>query len=79
MCLTGRGSYLNRLVLNTRIRYSFKHTKLRLQQTPDGEFFKTAWNHATTLGRCADYFVDSAVVLAISAVDMASDITGRKD
>ena len=60
------------------IRYSFKLTKLRLQQTPDGEFFKTAWYHATTLGRCPDYFVDNPVVLVISAVDVASDIAGGK-
>ena len=57
----------------------FQTHEIKVATNPDGEFFKTAWYHATTtLGQCPNYFVDSAVLLAISAVDVASDIAGGK-
>lgn len=69
---------LNRLVMRGGIRYSFEYTDLRFQQFPDDEFFKhSAWPHVTTLDECPDYSIDSSVVLAISAMDMVGDITGR--
>ena len=71
--------YLNRLVMRDGIRYSFEHTDLRFRQFLDDEFFKhTAWCRATPLGQYTDYIIDSATVLAISAVDVASDIAGRQ-